>query len=92
MQKPELDHETSIELLLPESQCKLIDRAAKRLGRCREDYILEVVCRESVEVILDQREFAINEDQYIELLRLLEHPAQENPLLKDLLSRENPWN
>ena len=69
----------------------LIDRAADVVGKTRSDFILESARKHAIDVLLDQRLFSLDPKQYEEFLRVLDEPAEPNPLLKQLLASKSPW-
>jgi uncharacterized protein (DUF1778 family) len=45
----------------------------------------------SEQSLLDRRLFRVSSGEYQSLLDLLDRPAQDNPGLRDLFSRPEPW-
>lgn len=80
----------TIQLRAREEQRSLIDKAALILGRNRSDFLLDVVCREAENVLLDQRLFFVNEDTYETFLEALDNPPK-NEKLEKLLNQRAPW-
>jgi uncharacterized protein (DUF1778 family) len=68
-----------------------IDRAADVLGKTRTEFILESARMRAIDVLLDQRLFTLNEDQYAAFLRALESTPAPNKKLKRLLASKAPW-
>jgi len=69
----------------------LIDSAAAVVGKTRTDFILESARKHAVDVLLDQKLFALDTAQYEAFLRALDAPAQPNARLKQLLASKSPW-
>jgi uncharacterized protein (DUF1778 family) len=67
-------------------QKELIDAASSLLGKSRSDFMLETACREAEAVILDQRVFHADSDQYRAFVALLDAPAEARAGLKKLAS------
>ena len=81
----------TINLRADHTKRELIDRAAKRIGKNRSEFMLEAACREATEILLDQRLFLIDEKTYRRFLHALDTPPAENKLLKRLLMSKAPW-
>jgi uncharacterized protein (DUF1778 family) len=81
----------TINLRVSVYQKDLIDRAATLLGLNRSEFILETTRRRAEDVILDQKLFALNEDQYRNFLNTLDNPPEPNVELKKLFLTKAPW-
>ena len=55
---------TPIHIRVKKQQKELIDAACSLVGKNRSDFMLETACREAEAVILDQRVFHADSDQY----------------------------
>lgn len=89
--KPRKRASVTINLRMQPAQRDLIDQAAELLGKNRTEYMLDVTTRAAQDAILDQRIFYLNDEQWEEIQRAIQAPAQVNPKLKQLLSRKSPW-
>lgn len=74
-----------------QTQRDLIDKAAALLHKNRSDFMLEAACREAENVLLDQRMFHLNEEDYASFESALDKPLPESSKLKLLLSEPSPW-
>lgn len=74
----------------PEQQA-LLTMAASVLKKDRSAFILDVACREAMNVLLDQRIFNLDEVQAKAFEEALEAPVPENSKLKKLLAEPAPW-
>lgn len=81
----------TINLRADNKKRELIDRAAKRIGKNRSEFMLEAACREATEILLDQRLFLIDEKAYRRFMDALDVPPTENKRLKRLLMSKAPW-
>ncbi|ATO31363.1 hypothetical protein DDI_0195 [Dickeya dianthicola RNS04.9] len=63
--------ETPINIRAKASQRELIDVAAKLLLKSRTEFILDAACREAEDVLLDQRLFLVNDEQYDAFMQAL---------------------
>lgn len=75
----------------PEQEA-VLRRAAEVAHKSLTDFILDSACQAAEQTLLDQRLFMVSGNQYQALLDLLDRPAQENEGLRDLFSRQAPWN
>ena len=74
----------------PEQE-RVLRRAAEVAHKSLTDFVLESACHAAEQTLLDQRLFLVSGDQYQSMLELLDRPAQDNPGLRDLFSRPEPW-
>jgi uncharacterized protein (DUF1778 family) len=81
----------TINLRASQKQKGLIDRAAEATGRSRSDFMLETACREAESVLLDQRYFALSQEEFKRFTSMLDRPAKNNPKLRRLLQTKAPW-
>lgn len=72
-------------------QEKILRRAAEVSHKSLTDFILDSACLAAEQALLDQRLFMVSGTQYQALLDLLDQPAQPNPGLQELFSRQAPW-
>ena len=82
-----------ISLCAQSTQCQLIDKAASLMGKSRSDFILEVACREAMDVLLDQRLYLLNEEQFQAFESALNAPlpADNQKRIQKLLDKKAPW-
>ena len=69
----------------------LIDRAAALLGQNRSEFMLDSARLRAEDVLLDQRLFSLDENQYQDFLNLLDEPPKPTEELRKLLSAKAPW-
>lgn len=67
--------------------------AANLVSKSRTDFMLEVACREAQDILLDQRLFVLNDEQYDAFLAELDAPitAERQARIDDLMNRKSPW-
>ncbi|XOF32882.1 MAG: DUF1778 domain-containing protein [Candidatus Electrothrix sp. YB6] len=73
------------------SQRELIDRAAALLNKNRTDFMLDASCREAENVLLDQRLFLLDEQQFAEFDAALQQQFADNEHIQKLLEENAPW-
>ena len=83
--------EETINLRATQTQKTLIDRAADALGRNRSEFMLDTVCREAQDVLLDRRYFALPDADYKRFIAMLDKPPANNARLTRLLKTKAPW-
>ena len=69
----------------------LIDSAASVLGKTRTDFVVESARNQAIDVLLDQRLFTLQGDQYEAFVQVLDQPALPNARLKRLMASRAPW-
>lgn len=69
----------------------LIDRAAAVLGQNRSEFMLDSARLRAEDVLLDQKLFSLDEEQYQNFLNLLDEPPKPTEELRKLLSAKAPW-
>ena len=80
-----------INMRVEPSQHALLTKAAALLNKDRSAFILDVACREAENVLLDQRLFQLNDDDFQAFETALTAPIPENTKLKALLNEASPW-
>jgi len=82
-----------INLRAQPTQRQLIDRAATLMGKSRSDFMLEVACREAIDVLLDQCLFLLNEEQFQAFESALNSPLPDDnqARVQKLLNKKAPW-
>ncbi|MBO1928453.1 DUF1778 domain-containing protein [Thiomicrorhabdus sp. 6S2-11] len=76
--------------VLPEQKA-LISQAAAILKMDRTAFILNTVCREAEEVLLNQRVFLLDDKAFDQFEQVLEKPLPNSAELEKLLSEKSPW-
>ncbi|PZN75495.1 MAG: hypothetical protein DM484_18470 [Candidatus Methylumidiphilus alinenensis] len=69
----------NINIRAKRTQRDLIDQAAEFLGKTRSDFMLETACREAEDVLLDQRVFTLDAEEFKKFQAMLDAPPSENP-------------
>lgn len=69
----------------------LIDRACAITDKTVTEFVLDAVCREAEDVLLDRRLFNLKETRNQAFIAALDAPTKSNPTLKKLLSRKPLW-
>jgi uncharacterized protein (DUF1778 family) len=85
------DTKGSINLRIEANTRRLIDDAAAILGKTRTEFMIESARRQAIDVLLDQRLFALNADRYDAFMHALDNPPTPGPKLRALLRRVPAW-
>ncbi len=88
---PAAEAKGSLNLRIEAGTRQLIDDAAAMLGKARTEFMIESARREAIDVLLDQRLFALDSDRYDAFMQALDHPPAPGPKLEALLRRAPAW-
>ena len=80
-----------INMRVEPSQHALLTKAAAVLHKDRSTFILDVACREAENVLLDQRLFYLEDDDFNAFEAALNAPLPDNERLRALLAEASPW-
>ncbi len=80
-----------INMRVEADQHALLTKAAALLHKDRSAFILDIACREAEQVILDQRLFHLNKEDFKSFEDALTAPIPDNVRLKKLLTEPSPW-
>jgi uncharacterized protein (DUF1778 family) len=81
----------SINLRLEAMTRQLIDDAAAVLGKTRTEFMVESARRQAIDVLLDQRMFALDPARHDAFVAALDDPPAPGPKLQALLRRVPAW-
>jgi uncharacterized protein (DUF1778 family) len=88
---PDSDRKGSINLRIETHTRQHIDDAAAILGKSRTEFMVESARREAIDVLLDQRLFALDPERYDAFMHALDNPPAPGPKLRALLRRVPAW-
>jgi uncharacterized protein (DUF1778 family) len=80
-----------IHIRAPRQTKKLIEQAASAVGKSRSEFILDSARKHAIDVLLDQRLFVLDADQYDSFMKVLDNPPPAGPKLKALMKRRPRW-
>jgi uncharacterized protein (DUF1778 family) len=60
-------------------------------GKTRSAFLLEAAYKEAEEVLLDQKVFHLNDQQWQAFHSLLDMPPASHTMLKSFLQKKAPW-
>jgi uncharacterized protein (DUF1778 family) len=81
----------TINLRVPDRTRQLIDTAAAVLGKSRTEFMLDSARQRAVDVLLDQRLFVLEPDQYDAFVKALDNPPPPDEKLVALMKRKPLW-
>jgi len=73
------------------AQRQIIARAAEVRHKTVTDFVIDAATEAAEDTLLNQRVFVADDEQYEELLRIMDSPVSENPALQRTLSQPAPW-
>lgn len=88
---PATDAKGTINLRIEGSTRQLIDDAAAILGKTRTEFMIESARALAIDVLLDQRFFALDPKRYDAFVQALDNPPAPGPKLRALLRRTPEW-
>jgi uncharacterized protein (DUF1778 family) len=88
---PVADAKGSINLRIETRTRQLIDDAAAILGKTRTEFMIESARRQAIDVVLDQRLFALESKRFDAFMSALDNPPAPGPKLRSLLRRVPAW-
>lgn len=91
-QAPRMDTKGSINLRIEAQTRQLIDDAAAVLGKTRTEFMIDSARAQAIDVLLDQRLFALEPERYEAFMQALDNPPAPGPKLRDLLRRKPSWS
>ena len=88
-ERPKAD--ATIAMRVPVRTRDLIDSAAAVVGKTRMEFVLESARLHAIDVLLDQRVFALDAEQGAAFADVLDNPPKPNDALKLLMKRPARW-
>lgn len=88
---PAAESKGGINLRIDVNTRQLIDEAAAILGKTRTEFMVESARRQAIDVLLDQRLFALNAEYYDAFMQALDNPPAPGSKLQSLLRRIPAW-
>lgn len=83
--------EAAIHIRAPKQTKELIDSAASVVGKTLSEFMLDSARKHAIDVLLDQRLFVLDPDQYDSFMKALDNPPPAGPKLKALMKRQPRW-
>ncbi len=85
------DTKGSIKLPIERRTRQLIDEAAAILGKTRTEFMIESTRRQAIDVLVDQRLFALDSKRYDAFMHALDNPPAPGPKLRSPPRRVPAW-
>src|SRR6266487_2795940 len=83
--------EAAIHIRAPKQTKELIDSAASVVGKTLSEFVLDSARKHAIDVLLDQRLFVLDPDQYDSFMKALDNPPPAGPKLKALMKKQPRW-
>ncbi len=83
--------DSTIHIRAPRQTKELIESAASVVGKSRSEFILDSARKHAIDILLDQRLFVLDADQYDSFMKALDNPPPAGPKLKALMKRQPRW-
>jgi uncharacterized protein (DUF1778 family) len=83
--------ETNLSMRVSSATLDIISTAAASEGKTRTEFVLESARRRAIEVLLDQRLLALDDEQYAAFMDVLDNPPKPNAWLRRLMASPAPW-
>lgn len=83
--------EAAISMRISPETLAVIDSAAVAQGKTRTEFVVESARVHAIDVLLDQRLFTLNPDDYDAFLRVLDNPPPPAARLRELMAKKAPW-
>ncbi|GJL62725.1 MAG: hypothetical protein NPIRA04_13790 [Nitrospirales bacterium] len=84
-------HPKNINLRVKPHTRSLIDRACALTDKTVTEFVLDAVCREAEDVLLDRQLFNLDKKSYQAFVDALDAPTKQNLKLESLLNRKPLW-
>jgi uncharacterized protein (DUF1778 family) len=81
----------TIHIRAPQETKDLIESAASVVGKSLSEFTLESARKHATDVLLDQRLFVLDSDQYVAFMKALDNPPTAGSKLRALLKRRPLW-
>lgn len=83
------DHPLSMRM--PKADIAIIDRAARRRGRSRTDFVREAAVRAAEEVLMENTLIRMSPGGFRAFMEDLSEPAKPVPEIVEVFKRKAPW-
>ncbi len=89
--KSRVERDATIHIRAPRQTKELIETAASVVGKSLSEFTLESARKHAVDVLLDQRLFVLDSDQYDAFIKALDNPPPAGARLKALMKKRPLW-
>jgi uncharacterized protein (DUF1778 family) len=89
--KPRAGRGATIHIRAPQQTKELIETAAGAVGKTLSEFMLESARQHATDVLLDQRLFVLDSEQYDAFTHALDNPLPAGPKLKSLMKKRPLW-
>jgi len=89
--KSRVERDAKIHIRAPKQTKELIETAAAAVGKTLSEFTLESARQQAIDVLLDQRLFLLDPEQYDAFVHALDNPPPPGARLKSLMKRRPRW-
>ena len=80
-----------INMRIRPAQRELIARAAELHHKSVSEFVIDAATEAAEDTLLKQRVYLVDDEQYKQVLRIMDSPVSENPALQQTLDSPAPW-
>ena len=86
-----VERDSKIHIRAPRKTKQLLEYAASVVDKTLSEFVLESASKNAIDVLLDQRLFALEAKQFDAFVKALDNPPPAGPKLKALMKRRPLW-
>lgn len=80
-----------INMRIRPAQRELIARAAELRHKSVSEFMIDAATEAAEDALLKQRVFLVDDEQYSQILQIMDSPVSDNPALQKMLDTPAPW-
>ena len=80
-----------INMRIRPAQRELIARAAELRHKSVSEFMIDAATEAAEDALLKQRVFLVGDEQYKQILQIMDSPVSDNPALQKMLNTPAPW-
>jgi len=80
-----------INMRIRPAQRELIARAAELRHKSVSEFMIDAATEAAEDALLKQRVFLVDDEQYSQILQIMDSPVSDNPALQKTLDTPAPW-
>jgi uncharacterized protein (DUF1778 family) len=80
-----------INMRIRPAQRELIARAAELHHKSVSEFVIDAATEAAEDTLLKQRVYLVEDEQYKQILRIMDSPVSDNPTLQQTLDSPAPW-
>ena len=80
-----------INMRIRPAQRELIARAAELRHKSVSEFMIDAATEAAEDTLFNQRVFLADDEQYKQILQIMDSPVSDNPALQKMLDTPSPW-